>query len=608
MLDLKKEFERLNDRQKDAVKHDGNTVVLAGPGSGKTATLVIKVGHLLSGALASPLGLACITYNNDAVKEFRNRLSNFGIYSGRRLFLGTIHSFCLNCVLKPYAGLVYPRFNAGVAVAGPKRAELILERILNRRIPTEKASYYLPKLTRLRRRKACSEDISDFEEHDLLVLDDYEKALAEIHLVDFEWMVTLALQLISENEWIRKLVASRFPWLIVDEYQDLGGPLHKMVTTLVDHAAVKVFVVGDPDQTIYDFTGADPRYLIELSTRPDFESIRLKFNYRSGRRLINASQAALSPEEPREYEPDPERTDQGEVLFLKANDHLEDHAVKAVQAVQEIIQMGTSLEKIALFYQRKTVLLEDLRFELDNAGIQYIAERDSKYPSCPIIRWLQDLAAWALSAPFAREHLFEVFVRHYSGLLRSSGLIDPFSTPLDVRYRLYSALVTPTTEDISLREWLIRIDSQLSLRSLMTVSGEHSDDLEVFDELISLTESGKSLDGSRLLDFASDGRVKGKVVVTTFHSSKGRQFEFVVIPGLTEGVLPIWVWNRREYRFEPPSPRVLGETRRLFYVGFTRARKGVYLVYSEGYIHKGHPVTNGVSRFAIEISEKLKVG
>jgi DNA helicase-2/ATP-dependent DNA helicase PcrA len=142
----------------------------------------------------------------------------------------------------------------------------------------------------------------------------------------------------------------------------------------------------------------------------------------------------------------------------------------------------------------------------------------------------------------------------------------------------------------------------------MAASDEHSDDLEGIDELFSLTESGKLLEGLRLLDFASDGRVKGKVVVTTFHSSKGRQFDLVVIPGLTEGVLPSWGWNRRGYRFDPPSPRVLDETRRLFYVGFTRARKGVFLVYSNGYIHKGHSVSNGVSRFAIEISEKLKTG
>lgn len=606
MLDLTQEYERLNDRQKEAINHNGNTVVLAGPGSGKTATLVIKVAYLLSGRLAPPSGLACITYNNDTVREFRRRLADFGIYSEWRLFLGTVHSFCLNCVLRPYARLVHPRFKEGVSVAGPKRSELLLERALSRNGVNEKVSYYVPTLTRLRRRKACGEDISGFNDLDSLVLDDYERLLAAEHLVDFESMVTLALDLIRENEWVRKLLSARFPWLIVDEYQDLGGPLHRIVTILVDYGEIKAFAVGDPDQTIYDFTGADPRYLAELSERPDFESIRLKFNYRSGRRLIDASQAALSPQQPREYEPDPQRLDQGEVVFLKAEDHLQDHAANAIQAVRQAIKKGTPPEEIAVFYQRKTVMLDELRSELDVSSISYIAERDSKYPSSPIIRWLQDAAAWAASAPIAREHMFEDLTRYYVGLLLSAGRIDGHSASLDARLQLYTGLLELIKDDISLREWLLRVEQHLALREILATSEEHSDDLETFDELLSLTESGKSLEETRLLDFASDGRVRGKVLVTTFHSSKGRQFDIVVIPGLVEGILPVWTWNRRKFQYDPPTTRVLGEARRLFYVGFTRARKAVYLVHSGGFVYKGHSVSLGVSRFAKEIDKRLR--
>ena len=606
MLDLKYEYERLNDRQKEAVRHDGNTVVLAGPGSGKTATLVIKVAHLLSGVLEPPGGLACITYNNDTVREFRSRLSEFGIYSERRLFLGTVHSFCLNCVLRPYAGIVHSKFAAGVSVAGRNRAEILLERVLARVIPGTQVTYYVPTLNRLRRRKVCGEDISGFDDRDPIVLDEYEKLLATEHLVDFEWMVTLALELIRDNGWIRKMLSARFRWLIVDEYQDLGGPLHRIVTSLADDAGVRVFAVGDPDQTIYDFTGADPRYLLELSQRPDFKSIRLKFNYRSGRTLIDASQAALAPEEPREYEPDPQRADKGEVIFDKADDHVEDHAAKAAQAVKRALKDGRPPEEIAVFYQRRTVLLGELRAEFDGSGIPYVAERDSKYPSSPIIRWLQDAASWAVSAPMAREHLFEDLVRRYTLVLLSAGRVDSYAASLDARLQLYSALLEPTEEDTALRDWLLRTEAQLRLREALMTSEEHSDDLEAFDELLSCTDAGRSLQGTRLLDFASDGRVRGKVVLTTFHSSKGRQFDVVIIPGLVEGVMPAWKWNRRAFQYDPPTARALQEGRRLFYVGFTRARKAVYLIYSTGYIYKGHPVSLGVSRFAVEISERLR--
>src|SRR5688572_9905886 len=102
MHDVRAAFDRLNAEQQQAVAHDGDTVVLAGPGSGKTATLVVKVAHLLSNVVQAPRGVACITFNNDAVDEIRMRLAAQGLYSDRRLYLGSVHSFCLNCILRPY--------------------------------------------------------------------------------------------------------------------------------------------------------------------------------------------------------------------------------------------------------------------------------------------------------------------------------------------------------------------------------------------------------------------------------------------------------------------------------------------------------------------------
>jgi DNA helicase-2/ATP-dependent DNA helicase PcrA len=159
---------------------------------------------------------------------------------------------------------------------------------------------------------------------------------------------------------------------------------------------------------------------------------------------------------------------------------------------------------------------------------------------------------------------------------------------------------------IRLGDWLLKIDTQLGIRDAVADAGDRSDDQESFEDLVQLTDAGGKLADAKLLEFASDGRMHGKVVVTTFHSSKGRQFDVVVIPGCVEGVLPPWTWNRRRFSYDQPSQRVLRETRRLFYVGFTRARKAVHLACSKGYVHKGHPVGLGVSRFAVEINNRLK--
>jgi DNA helicase-2/ATP-dependent DNA helicase PcrA len=606
MLELAREFKRLDSRQKQAVEHSQNTAVLAGPGSGKTATLVLKVAHLLADEVPDFASLACITYNHEAVKELKKRLSEMGIYQGRKLFLGTVHSFCLNCILRPYVGLAFPTFRSGISVVAPKESDALLERALLRTGVNEKVSYLWPTLTRLRRNIICSEDISGYADSDLEVLKEYESSLNKENGVDFESMVGLSVKILEENTWVADLVISRFPWLVIDEYQDLGGPLHHIVKALVDHGS-KIFAVGDPDQTIYDFTGADPKYLVALAQRPDFKAIRLKFNYRSGRRLIDASQAALDPDEPRGYEPDPKRQDQGEVFFIAADNTLDDHAAKAIDEVQRAISLGTSLEEIAILYLSRNVLLEELRAALERVGIPYIAERDSAYPSSPVIRWLQDAASWAISGPIESEHIFENLLRFYGTILAAAGEIDGHRISLEWRSRLYEALSETIDEDMKLGAWIDRVISRLEMEELLVSSESHVDDREALNGLVELAASGGSLELTKVLDFASEGRVRGKVVLTTFHSCKGRQFDWVIIPGLVEGILPRWRWNGRRRNYDEPSKKELGETRRLFYVGFTRARKVVTLVTSEAYRNKpGYVVRLGTSRFADEISERLE--
>src|SRR5688572_13300849 len=333
----------------------------------------------MSAKISPPSGLACITFNNDAVREFRNRLGQLGFRARQGLFLGTVHSFCLNCVVRPYAGLVDPRFQDGIAVAGEDRANELLEEAARTVIANPDIRGMGSRLTRLRRAIACGEDTSGFEDTDPQIINAYENLLLREGLIDFEGIIITALSLISSHQWARRLLAARFPWLIVDEYQDLGGPLHRIVTSLIDQGGVRAFAVGDTDQTIYDFTGANPQYLNELAERRDFTPIRLKFNYRSGQRIIDASQAALAPTEPRGYVPDPKRQTQGEVFFLKCDGHFADHAAKTADAVMAARQAGTPWEEIAIFYRAAGGLVDAIKVELERKQIPFIWERDTRF-------------------------------------------------------------------------------------------------------------------------------------------------------------------------------------------------------------------------------------
>lgn len=607
MADLKDAFERLDGKQKEAVVHDGNTVVLAGPGSGKTATLVVKVANLITAVVPPPQGVACITFNNDAAAEFRMRLAEHGIFGSRRLFLGTVHSFCLNCVIRPYGALLLSGLDRSVSVASTDMAGNLLEKIVLGHMPGEYGPSIASMTTRYRRALACKEDVSGFDDRLAPAVAEYERVLADEKLVDFEAMVLRALEIIEDHPWIRKLISSRFPWLVVDEYQDLGGPLHRIVTSLIDQTETKVFAVGDPDQTVYDFTGAHPRYLRELSARDDVCAIRLPFNYRSGGDLIVAGEAALSPDEPRGYKPAPGRKERGQIEFRKAENSLASHGREAVKAVEESLKAGVDAHEIAIFYRGKNELLAEIKAALDRAGVDYIAERETIYPRDQFCRWLQSAAGWAVSERGERETSFGAVLSPYLTLMEAAGYLDASGNDLRARTRLHETLLTVTAET-ALGTWLRLLDEALSITmALKCVQDRSRDDLKTWQLLLDDTAADGELCNNTVHDFADEGRVKGKVVVTTLHSSKGRQFDVVIMPGLVEGLTPYWSWNPRKRKKEEPTPKALSETRRLFYVGFTRARHVVHLVFSDHYRNKnGYQDGLGPSRFVNEIAERLK--
>ena len=606
MQSLNESFERLNDEQKQAVRTDGNTVVMAGPGSGKTATLIVKIGYLISEKIIPPAGLACVTYNNDAVREFRTRLADHGIYSRRSLFLGTVHSFCLNCIVRPYAALVDKRFAAGVNVAGPEVADRLFHEAALQHVTENQASWLIPTITRYRRALACNEDVSGFADTDPFVANSYENSLLESGVIDFEGIILTALHLIEHHAWIRELIAARFPWLMVDEYQDLGGPLHGIVTKLVDLAGVKVFAVGDPDQTIYEFTGANPQYLNELAARKDFQAIRLKFNYRSGRRIIVASQAALAPEEPRNYAPDPSRKEQGEINFHEADGHNIDHAQKTVEVVNASLAAGTKSEEIAILYRANGPLVDAIKAELTQENVEFIWERDSKFPNSSFIVWLQRLAAWSLATPEDREHTFSALFHDFQLLLQAAGKVEGDEHSLEFRVLLWQIATKTVNDETNAGEWLAEVESLIDFESLLSATEEYAHDSECYATLKEILDTGGNQSEARLIEFAATGKVRGKVILTTLHGSKGRQFDVVILPGCAEGILPPWTWNAKSRRWEPPADRPLQQYRRLFYVGLSRARHVIHLIHADRWEDKrGNLMSGGCSRFVNEIRDKL---
>nr|WP_269808985.1 ATP-dependent helicase [Enterovibrio nigricans] len=302
-LELALEDLRSNPEQWQAAHSAGHCVVLAGPGSGKTKTLTITMGRLLSEEVAEPRGVACITYNNECALELESRLVKLGITANERVFIGTVHSFALTQILSPYSrcvpGLLPPSYRVATAAECRSAVEVAYLKVFNDggnphqhwQMAAEKRRKHIDR--ELQNWRGQNEELARF-------IEAYEAVLRFNGLIDFDDMPLIAYRLVKEHLWIRRALLSRFPVLFVDEYQYLGHALHELVMLLCFESGIRLFAVGDVDQSIYGFTGANPDLLDGLTKRADVSTVRLRLNYRSGSKIIRGSLGALGEE--RDYQ------------------------------------------------------------------------------------------------------------------------------------------------------------------------------------------------------------------------------------------------------------------------------------------------------------------
>lgn len=299
---------RSNDKQWQAYESTGHCALLAGPGSGKTKTLTVKLARMLSEDVEVPRGIACITYNNECARELETRLDALGVAPGGRVFIGTVHSFSLTQILLPYAKIAGLNLPDEFTVATRQQVRGALERAHAKVIGGSENPQRWDLLMSRHRRQFLNRERPEWKTADpqlTSLVEAYEAELRELGLIDFDDMPLLAVRALAANEWLRKALVAKYAILAVDEYQDLGLALHGMVMGLCFSAGMRLFAVGDVDQSIYGFTGAHPELLRRLSERDDVETVRLGLNYRCGSQIVTASEYALgeergyrTPEEP----------------------------------------------------------------------------------------------------------------------------------------------------------------------------------------------------------------------------------------------------------------------------------------------------------------------
>ena len=250
---------RENEGQWVAYESTGHCVILAGPESGKTKTLTIKLARVLAEDVEPPRGVACITYNNETARELESRLDLLGVEPGRRVFIGTVHSFSLTQIILPYAKTARLGLPENFQVATTQEQRAALEDAHHDVIGgPDNPQYWNLRMSNYRRAILNRNDPEWLQNDPQLaaLVESYEGHLRAAGLIDFDDMPLLAVRALRENEWLQRAILAKYPVLAIDEYQDLGRALHRMVLGLCFRAGMRLIAVGDVDQSIYGFTGA----------------------------------------------------------------------------------------------------------------------------------------------------------------------------------------------------------------------------------------------------------------------------------------------------------------------------------------------------------------
>ena len=581
----------LNPEQKAAVLHDsGHLLVVAGPGTGKTRTLTHRIAYLIREDLAVPEAVLALTFTRKAAGEMRTRVA--GLLAGRlagRVLTTTFHGFCLELVRSEALRLGLP---PGFSLCQERDAAQLTREVLRQAgADRRQSSRFLKALPLLRAEPVLGRDAPAGDPEARQLLASYQSRLRGLGLLDLDDLEVESLRLFQTHPGVAAAWAARFPWVFVDEYQDTSPLQAALLKALIRAGEARLFAIGDPNQAIYGFRGADVGNFLRF--RQDFPGageVRLTTNYRNPRAVLETGAALLGEAEPLQSASGP-----GRPLGLGRCATDAQEAEMVVEQVERLIG-GSSLfaldsgrvqshegeeavgfADIAVLY-RLNAQGDALAAALSRAGLPFIRSGESplihRFPANLLWRFLQ-----------TRQHPENSFHRErYRELLKKNDLDFPGK----------GASPPPAAGTPEVIEWAIRQHPGLASRA----SGEHEEALDRLRRVAGEFEGGLS----RFLEFLSlergiDHALLGgdRIALMTLHAAKGLEWPVVFITGCEDRLLPCTL-------FETGNP---DEERRLLYVGMTRARQRLILSYSRKRSLNGRLLQMKPSPFLEDIPPRL---
>lgn len=626
-------LEGLNPDQLDAVIHPlGPLLVVAGAGSGKTRVLTHRIAHLINTEGVHPQHILAITFTNKAADEMRHRVADLVGPVAQRMWISTFHSACVR-ILRSHADLLgYPKQFSIYDQSDAQRLVGYCIRDLgldSKRfsVRSVQGAISMWKNELIDPVGAHSAAVSIFDRKHADVYDMYQERLVKAGAMDFDDLLMRTVDLLRRHPDVLRAYHDRFIHLLVDEYQDTNVAQNEIVL-LLGSARRNVCVVGDTDQSIYRFRGADLRNLARFSDAfSDVTTVVLDQNYRSTQTVLDAANAVIANNVGRT----PKRlwTDQGQgapILRYDANDEGDEATWVARLLAEHHDNEHRRWSDMAVFY-RTNAQSRVLEEALMRCGVPYRVVGGTRFydrreirdalayvrvvvnPSDEVglkrvlnvpKRRIGDTSVAKLDAFAARER-----ITFLEALRRAdeAGVGGPASRGIDTFVALLDGLSGALADDVGPGDLIQQVLERSGY--LDELQSEHS--IEATGRLDNLAELVGSARGfTRLDEFleqvalvadTDEGGEDDRVVLMTLHAAKGLEFPLVVVIGLEEGVFP--------HQRALIDPQELEEERRLAYVGITRAREQLVLTSAWSRQLFGTTQYNPPSRFLDEIPAEL---
>ena len=631
----------LNDKQKEAVlATDGPCLVIAGAGSGKTKVLTHKIAYDIESGI-KPWNILAITFTNKAANEMKERIEKLIGDAAKDLWMGTFHSICVR-ILRRYIDRIGYKTDFVIFDTSDQKTlikeclktlkvddKIFTDRGVLSEISNGKNEMLEPKAYGVKyagdfRKKTIAE-----------IYELYQRRLRENNAIDFDDIINFTIKILSENPDVLDYYTEKFKYILVDEYQDTNKAQFTLVSLLASKYG-NVTAVGDNDQGIYSFRGADISNI--LNFEKDFKGtkiIKLEQNYRCTQNILNAANSVIKNNEVKykkklwteneegalpTFHVSDDEYDEGRYIVEEIN-HLRreeyykysDFAIlyrmnSQSRAIEEILRREDIPYKIVgglKFYERKEIkdIIAYLRLinnPSDNLALKRIINEPkrgigktsldkiqaiSEQTGIPMYQIIKEADQYGLSRVYSNA---QGFIEVIEDLISKK---DEYIITELIKHTLKETGYTKALEDENSIEAENRIEN---LEEFLTVAvqfeeEEADNDLSTFLEGITLSSDIDGMDDE-----------EESVTLMTLHSAKGLEFPVVFLVGMEEGIFP-------GYK-SIGEPKELEEERRLCYVGITRAKNNLYLTCSRQRTMFGSTSCNPVSRFVKEIPENMLEG